>query len=66
MKRLSDEDFIKFLVEFRYPKPDTLRLGQWAMFILCGINTEVYNQITGTENDPFYNDNKLPQFFNTL
>ncbi|MFA5484904.1 MAG: hypothetical protein WC260_01485 [Candidatus Pacearchaeota archaeon] len=32
------------------------------MIVLNGINKELYDKITGTENDPFYDNKKIPNF----
>jgi len=39
-----------------------LRKGQAMMIVLNGINKELYDKITGTENDPFYDNKKIPNF----
>ena len=40
----------------------TLRKGQCYMNTLAIMNKALYDEITGTDNDPFYVDEKLPQF----
>lgn len=40
----------------------TLRIGQCYMNALSVLNHALYQKITATENDPFYVDEKVPQF----
>lgn len=47
-------------------KPDHLRLGQWAFICLNEISHESATQITGTENDPFYHDDRVDKMFSFL
>lgn len=42
------------------------RLGQHYMNCLARFDGPLYNMITGTLDDPFYNDNKLEAFFRRI
>ena len=43
-----------------------LRAGQSYMIALSEINFEMYEKITGTEYDCFFNDNLIPKFLGYL
>lgn len=43
-----------------------LRLGQSFMISLSDINHELYQEITSTDADCFYNDKKIPKFLDYL
>ncbi|MFW6219777.1 MAG: hypothetical protein ACOC1O_01600 [bacterium] len=40
----------------------SLRMGQSMMIALKGIDSNIYNEITGTDVDPFYDNKKIPKF----
>jgi len=44
----------------------SLRKGQSLMSTLYEIDTTIYRKIVGTDNDPFYDDKKLDNFFKFL
>ena len=49
-----------------YYMKDNLRLGQSYMNALADINIDLYNQITATEYDCFYSDDKIVKFVKFL
>ena len=44
-------------------KPVELRLGQHAFNFIHDIEPDIANQIRGTDNDCFYSNDKMSQFF---
>lgn len=54
------------LGKFLQKKHPELREGQSYMNALAEINPELYKKITGTEADCFYDDKKIPSFFDML
>jgi hypothetical protein len=64
--KLTDNEWVELVrkcVDF-YHKG--LRLGQSYMNALALINKELYDEITGTEYDPYYDDDNLHKFINYL
>lgn len=69
-------DFTEFLWKLHnkaksfmtFPKPNTAapRSGQAYMNALFKINKVMYDRVTGTDVDPFYDDSKLEAFFDFL
>jgi len=55
------QDLINKANELRRIHP-ALRQGQALTNILWHMNHEAYNQITGTEDDPFYVDERVDSF----
>lgn len=47
-------------------KPEPLRVGQWLFIQLNDMAPEVVTQIASSKIDPFYQDNRLPEFFEAL
>lgn len=43
-------------------KPSDLRYGQWLFNTLTEIRPDLTAQVRATENDPFYNDDRVPAF----
>ena len=43
-----------------------LRVGQIYFNTLLDINNDLANIIRGTENDPFYSDEKIPLFIQSI
>lgn len=56
---------INKLVELLH-KHSELRYGQAIMNALNDVRPDLYKEITGTNNDPFYDDNKLVLFMRYL
>jgi hypothetical protein len=44
----------------------TLRNGQCLMQALFVLNKDLYNEVTGTDNDPFYVDDNIPKLLEFL
>lgn len=42
------------------------RDGQALMNALYSVNPDLYQEITGTDADPFYDDNKIEKFWNKV
>jgi len=65
--KLTDEETTKmWLSASNMYYKHSLRLGQSFMNALHEVKPELSNQITGTDNDCFYNDNKVVQFLQYL
>lgn len=54
------------LAKFMKKANPELREGQCLMNALFEVNRILYIQITGTEADCFYDDKKIPDFWNKL
>jgi len=66
MRKLTDQewvDLVRKTVEYAHKG---LRLGQSYMNALSKVRMDLYEEITNTENDPFYNDDKIINFINYL
>jgi hypothetical protein len=66
MGKLTDKQWVSLTektVEFAHKG---LRLGQSYMNALFVVDDKIYNKITGTESDCFYDDNKIINFINYL
>lgn len=59
-KNFTRSEFLNFINDyFTSEIPLGIRDGQWLMITLCNHNQNVYKEITGTENDCFYNCTKI-------
>ena len=60
MKRFTDTQWIE-LTKVLIPlfNDRNLRTGQSYMIALNEVDQKMYNEITNTENDPFYDDEKV-------
>lgn len=47
---------------FTGDRPPELRLGQWAFALLYKSHPEIADAISGTDADPFYRDDRIPEF----
>jgi hypothetical protein len=61
-------DFADYIIRVRnykryYPSQ---REGQVYMNVLFAMRGDLYNRITGTTYDPFYDDDKVPMFLTFL
>jgi hypothetical protein len=57
---MIDEDKLnEYIIYF---KRNDCRLGQSCMNALYEVDKDLYNEITGTEADCFYDDAKIPSF----
>lgn len=67
MSRLTDKEWVE-LTRKTIDNYNTghLRLGQSYMNALAEINMDFYNEVTATEYDCFYNDNKIVKFMDYL
>jgi len=66
MKKLTDQewlDLVRKTVEYAHKG---LRLGQSYMNALSDIRPDLYEDITDTESDCFYNDNRITNFIKSL
>ena len=68
MKKLTTEEFNKLIEISSNIKRDNhfLRLGQLYMNTLHELRPDVYEEITGTDYDCFYTDDKISDFFTFL
>ena len=66
MSKLTDKEWVS-LTRKLFPYMDKgLRAGQSYMNALRDVNPDVYYEISGTSNDPFYDDNKIILFMRFL
>jgi hypothetical protein len=68
MKKMNKESFAYFLKlvadeNLKYPK---YRIGQTMFNVLHDIMPELAESISGTENDPFYDNKLIGNFFSTI
>lgn len=67
MSRLTDNQWANLVRKtVDYYIKDNLRLGQSYMNALADINIDLYKQITATEYDCFYSDDKIVKFVEFL
>ena len=66
MSKLTSEEFTKLHTQAIKLSGLGLRLGQAYMVTLCGINNDLYDKVRNTENDCFYNDDKIKNLLNFL
>lgn len=66
MGKLSNQDFIELVKRSIDLTNQGLRVGQSFMISLSEMNNDLYNDITGTDNDCFHEDEKLINFFKYL
>lgn len=66
MGKLSNQDFIELVKRSVDLTNQGLRFGQSFMISLSEIKNDLYNDIKGTDNDCFYEDEKLINFFKYL
>ncbi len=67
MSRLTDKEWIELTKKtIEVYNTGYLRLGQSYMNALANININFYNEVTATEYDCFYNDNKILKFMGYL
>ena len=69
-KRLSSEQFTDLVISshelFESQKCENRRLGQILYAELSLINSDLANEINGTETDPFYNNDNIPEFYERI
>jgi hypothetical protein len=66
MKKLTDKEWVTLVEKTVQYSHEGLRLGQSYMNALSKVRMDLYEEITNTENDPFYNDDKIINFINYL
>jgi len=49
--------------KYKYLCGSTMRTGQAYMNVLSELNKPMYDEVTGTDQDPFYSGERLPSFF---
>jgi len=66
--KLSDLEWVKLTKKFveYYDGGRNQRVGQAYMNALFEVNRKLYDTISGTENDCFYDDNKVINFIRWL
>ena len=67
--KLTDQEWIELTQktqEFLFKDEGVLRLGQSYMNALYEVNSQLYKDITNTENDPFYEDKLINNFMKYL
>lgn len=67
MKLKPEQMFLLLTQSYRLVSNNKeLREGQAYMNALFEIDQKLYNEITGTDLDPFYDDSKINTFFDYL
>ena len=66
MGKLTDEEWVELVRKTVQYSHDGLRLGQSYMNALGDVRFDLYKEITDTEFDCFYNDDKIIKFINFL
>jgi hypothetical protein len=64
--KLTDAEWVKLIRSFCKYFEQGLRVGQSYSNALADVNMDAYNEITGTDVDCFYNDNKVVDFIRAL
>jgi len=57
------EKFMAYIEQVRLEKTYYLRWGQTAMNVLHRLYPHLYEEVTGTEIDPFYVDDNINAFY---
>ena len=65
-KKMSFAEFLDWVNGFSGERPQELRLGQYAFILLSESYPNIASQISTTDDDPFYVDQKIPQFLCTI
>jgi hypothetical protein len=58
---MTKNDFVHTVVT-TLKQERSLRAGQTMFNVLCQMKPEIANKIRATENDPFYENNRIPAF----
>lgn len=66
MTKLTDKEWVKLIKRFCKYYGQGLRTGQSYSNALADVNMKAYNEITVTDDDPFYNDNNVVKFIRRL
>ena len=62
---MKQEEFVQFLGKIR-TVPSGLRRGQHAFNVLSDLHPGVAARVRNTDDDPFYNDNKMDRFLSAV
>jgi hypothetical protein len=66
MSKLTDKQWVELTRRTIYYANNKLRLGQSYMNALFDIDKDLYKEVTGTDFDCFYNDDKLIELIKYL
>ena len=66
MTKLTNTELVHLHINAIELHNQKLRLGQSYMIALGDINHDLYTEVTNTDNDCFYNDNKINNLLNFL
>jgi hypothetical protein len=66
MSKLTDTQWVELIRIAVDMMHSGLRMGQSYMIALNEIDANLYEQVTATNNDCFYNDNKIINFLTFL
>lgn len=64
--KLTDKEWVELIEKTVKNSHKGLRLGQSYMVALSDVKKSLYDEITATENDCFYEDNAIHNFINYL
>jgi len=64
--KLTDEQWVKLIKLAVEYSGHSQRVGQAHMNALFAVNEDLYNEITTTDNDPFYVDDNMDKFMEFL
>ncbi|MBC8297835.1 MAG: hypothetical protein H8E55_18845 [Pelagibacterales bacterium] len=66
--QLTDKQWVELIKEWckQYNGGKHQRAGQAYMNALYRVNVEAYDMVIGTDNDCYYDDNKIIDFINIL
>lgn len=62
LKNMRFSQFADFVNGFTGERPENQRIGQWAFNLLSEAYPLVAEQIRGSDDDPFYRDELVPEF----
>ena len=62
IKKIHQSEYTDLCMRTNFYIAKGLRKGQSYMNALREINPAVYSSVTATEDDPFYDDSKIPRF----
>ena len=65
-QKFTDNDWLELTRKTTEYTHKGLRLGQSYMNALCDLNKEIYDEITNSRIDPFYDNQNLLNFFTYL
>lgn len=59
---MSFDEFLEYVVAFLNDCPGEMRIGQFAFSQLFQSHRDIAEEISGTDDDPFYDDTRLMRF----